>query len=156
MVRMLATFGASLAAYMLLAGTSSASEFATGLVISAIATTWATIVRRASPRRFSFSGGHLRTWVRASRTVPGATLLTARALAGAILRSHDQASRADERPFRHGRAAAGAEHGRRATAVLAASLAPASFVVGIEGDRDRALVHTIGQARGPDNQDWLA
>jgi hypothetical protein len=134
----------------------SVSEVATGIVLALLATLWMVAARRTSSRRFGVSRAHVRVWARAIGSVPGATLRTGAALVAAIVRPDRARPSAPTRPFRHGATEDPAERGRRATALLAASLAPASYVVRADGGRDEVLFHAIGSAPPPADREWLA
>lgn len=73
-----------------------------------------------------------------------------------MLRPFERPGRADARPFRPGKANAPSDRARRASAVLAASLAPASFVVDVPLGRGEVLMHGIERRPPVRDADWLA
>ena len=95
-------------------------------------------------------------WLRAVGGMPQAAVKTGAALGATLVGWRAVAWRADECAFRHGAVEEPSERARRATAVLAASLAPASFVVRAEPDRDTVLLHGIGGEPARANTEWLA
>ena len=156
MLAFLGSCGTAFATYLLFAGSLSLSEVATGAVLAILLATWVRLAAGVYRRPFAFSAAHARVWARACGEVPGQTLITAGALAATILRGGENRGRADERPFRLGPANDPQERARRASAVLAASLAPASYVVDAGPDRDVALLHGIGRTPAPKDAEWLA
>lgn len=156
MLGFLATCGSAFAAYALFAGSLSVSEAATGAVLAVLVAIWRSVADRARRHRFAFSAAHLRVWARAFRNVPKQTAVTAVALIRVLLGRDGEPGRADERPFRLGASQDPRERARRASAVLAASLAPASYVVEVGPDRDRALLHAITATPAPHDPEWLA
>ena len=151
----LISLAACCAAYLLFAGTLSLSEVVTGAVLGAISAAAAVLLRRLSGRHFAFSTVHIRVWGRALRGVPTATARTGIALAAPFLRLHASSGRADTQPFRPGRTDAPADRARRATVVLATSLAPNTFVLNIPLQRHEALLHGIDGEAPQTNPEWL-
>jgi len=142
-------------AYLLFAGSASASELLTSAALAILATAWSMALRHVSGARFRFSRAHLRPWARAWLDVPAATWKTGLALVRALVR-REPAGRADTAPFRSGASDDPVERARRATAVLAASLAPASYVVRAEPGGSTALMHGITDRPPGADREWLA
>lgn len=139
-----------LAVYLMLAGQLGLSELLTGGILAGLALLWSIVIRRTGGRPFKFSMSHVSPWLRAigglfpatARTA--ATLLRVAAMGGSPGRSVETA-------FVQGIHDAPEARARRASAILAASLAPDSFVVRSDDARQRALFHGItGTAPGPD------
>ncbi len=126
--------------YLLFAGQVSTSELATGAGVAVAAAGWTLAARAGHGRWLAVGADHLAPWGRALAELPWATLRTAGALVAALF---GRAPQSEAAPFVHGPADAAADNGRRATAVLAASLAPDSFVVRTPQGEDRALIHRI-------------
>jgi hypothetical protein len=154
LARAFITGSAAFALYLLFAGQVSASEAGTGLVLAVAATIWAWLIRRCSDRTFEGGPEHLRVWGRALGGLPGATWRTGLALGRAAL-AGGSPGLALRHPFRYGPVEDGRDRARRASAVLAASLAPDSFVIRLERERDEVLVHTLERRAGEPDPRWL-
>jgi multisubunit Na+/H+ antiporter MnhE subunit len=155
MMRLFATTAVTcIVVYMALAGSMSATEWATGAVLGILTAAWGAALRRVSSARFRFSRAHLAPWTRALLGLPAATWRTGVVLAVTLLRPVSP-GRTDRVAFRPGPAHEPGERARRATALLAASLAPASYVVCADNDGSEILLHGIGAAPGKLDRDWL-
>ena len=151
----LISLAACFGVYLLFAGTLSLSEVVTGALLGTVGAAGTGLLTRISPRHFAFSPGHIRVWSRAFRSVPPGTARTGIALAASLLRLHNVSGRADTQPFGPGRTDAPADRARRATAVLATSLAPNTFVLNIPLQRHEALLHGIDGETPQTNPEWL-
>lgn len=87
--------------------------------------------------------------------MPAASLRTGLALTRMVFRSAP-AGRADAVPFRERAVGDPAERARRVTALLAASLAPASYVVRMDPGRAEVLLHGIDSRPQVHDREWLA
>lgn len=143
------------ALYLMLAGTVGLHEAATGFVVAGLLTAWARRTGRHAPRRFVLSRAALPWGGRALARLIPATGRTALTLVRAIL-GHRHPGHAVRRPFLHGPEDDPRERGRRACALLLASLSPDSFVLRADPGRDEALVHSLGPAGSPPDPRWLA
>ncbi|GJE79785.1 Na+/H+ antiporter subunit E [Methylorubrum thiocyanatum] len=143
------------ALYLGLAGQAGLHEAVTGAVVAALATAWACRVRRHAQRRFAWPAGALRHGGRTFAGLVPATARTGRVLLRAALTGFHP-GHALRRPFRRGPADDPAEAGRRACAVLLASLSPDSFVLRADPGRDEALVHALGASGPASDPRWLA
>lgn len=143
----------SYAAYMLFAGTETADEFITAGVLASFAALWAFLIRRVSRRRFSLTWIGLQQVARSIGHLPVAVVRTAGVLTSAIVRGTSP-GRFYEVQFRASQGGA-AESTRRALAVLCASLAPDSFVVDAEPERNVASIHRIVPGHHSPDQRWL-
>ena len=139
--------------YLLFAGQLTKHEAVTGAVLAVATACFALILQRCGSRRFHFGVEHLRPLVRAIAAVPLATARTAGALLAAVAGRAPPGLTAAS--FARGCADDAGTNARRATAVLAASLAPDSFVVRLARDSDVALVHRIVPAVGRPDPGWL-
>lgn len=138
----LVAWGTGAVLYLVLAGQVSADEIVAAIGLGGGATGWYALARRCSPRRFVFSNDHVRPWLRAVGALAPATVRTA----GVLLRvaiTGGAPGKAVEQAFSTGPDAGPRDRARRASAVLAASLSPESFVVRAEVGRSEALVHAI-------------
>lgn len=151
---MLRTWCATAALYLLLAGSTSASELASGAVVALLATLWAGGTRGLAPRRFATAPGHLRAWARALRHLPIATLRTG-AMLWRVAIGGGAPGRAHRTVFARGPEDDPATRGRRATALLAASLAPDAYVVRAAPGRGEVLLHALGPVPGDVDPRWL-
>ena len=139
--------------YLLFAGQVSHNELVTGGLLAVVAAGWALALRASCGARFTVSAAHLRPWLRSLGAIPGAIMRTGWALLAVI------AGRASPRTevslFIHGPADEPQTNARRATAVLAASLAPDSFVVRTLAGKDRVLIHRLTPAQRAPDPLWL-
>ena len=140
--------------YLTLAGDAGPHELATGAVVAGLLTLWASRVRARAERQFAGPHGLVRASGRALAALPAQTWRTGLRLIGAAFgRAHP--GRALNRPFMHGTGAAPQERGRRAAAILLASLAPSSFVVRADAGRSEALLHVLGPDDAVRDPRWL-
>ena len=140
------------ASYLVFAGQASTDELVAGAICAAAASLWWAVTRRASAHRFAFDQG---CWAAAGRAwlkLPRATLSVAQVLLRALGRP--QAGAVDRRFYAHGRRADPAECGRRAVGVLAASLAPDSFVLRTPADREEIVVHGLTRGEPTNDPRW--
>ncbi|TGE02309.1 hypothetical protein [Methylobacterium nonmethylotrophicum] len=160
MLRLPLVWLGTLALYLLLAGGAGLHEAATGAVVAGLLAAWDWRIRARAERRFAVSRAHLAPWGRALAGLVPATLRTGVALARAIPEGGHSGSRhpghAHRRPFRRGPEDEPGERGRRAGAVLLASLAPDSFVLRADPGRDEVLIHALGRESPPADPRWLA
>lgn len=147
-------WSAAFALYLLLAGQVSAGEAATGAVLASLAVLWAGAVRGHAWRRLAFSRGHVRPWLRTLAGLVPATVRTGMALARVAALGGSPAKSIQHR-FVRGEEDAPRDRGRRATALLAASLAPDSFVLRAEPSRDVVTLHAIVPAADDPDPHWL-
>jgi hypothetical protein len=144
----------SLATYLLLAGQVSKSEIAVGVVLASGATGWYLLLRHCSTRRFAPTAEHLSVWLRTLLKLVPATLRTGAVLVRvAALGGSPGTVRAV--PFADGELDDPVQRARRATAILAASLAPDSFVVRANHGKGQALIHSIIGGTPEPDRDWL-
>ncbi|MBV8972858.1 MAG: Na+/H+ antiporter subunit E [Sphingomonadaceae bacterium] len=150
----MATVNATVAfgAYLLFVGQVSKSELWTGGGLALAVAGWTIAARACHARMLGIGADHLRPWLLALAGLPWATLRTAGVLVAALFGR--QGPGATVSPFVHGPADAAGDNGRRATAVLAASLAPDSFVVRTPQGEDKVLVHRLVAGNAPDPR-WL-
>jgi hypothetical protein len=141
------------AGYLLFAGKSSAHELATAAVLASGAPFWTLLIRRCAPRHFALSSHHVSVWLHAIGSAGPATLRMLGVLARVALLG---GSPGRENIVRFLRGAEDDPHdcARRANAVLAASLAPDSFVVRVQPRHDCVLLHTMLPPRARDAR-WL-
>lgn len=130
------------AGYLLFAGQFSNHELATAAVLASGATLWTFLIRRCAPRRFALSRRHLIVWLRAIAAAGPATLRVFAVLAR-VAALGGSPGRTLTTGFLRGGEDDPHDRARRATAVLAASLAPDSFVVRAQPGDDKALMHTV-------------
>jgi hypothetical protein len=141
------------AGYLLFAGQFSRHELATAAVLASAVTLWTFLIRRCAPRRFALSWKHLFVWLHAIGAVAPATLRVGAVLARAALLGGSP-GRTASAGFLRGAEDDERDRARRATAVLAASLAPDSFVVRAQPRHDDVLLHTLLPPRPRDTR-WL-
>jgi multisubunit Na+/H+ antiporter MnhE subunit len=131
----------SMALYLVFAGTVSTSELIAAILVGILATLWAYLVQRHSEQRFRYTMELNILLPRMVRLVVQGTYRTTIALLKSALTgiSPGKALRVD---FEPGPRDSATDRTRRALAVLAASLAPDSFVVRLDRGRE-TLVHSI-------------
>lgn len=149
----IATWCLAFAGYLLFAGQFSGHELATAAVLACGATLWTFLIRRCAPRRFALSWRHLFVWLHASGAAAPATLRVGAVLARAALLGGSP-GRTTTAGLLRGAEDDERDRARRATAVLAASLAPDSFVVRAQPRHDEVLLHTVLAPRTRDTR-WL-
>lgn len=143
------------ALYLGLAGQAGLHEALTGAVVAGLLTLWAGRIRGHAARRFAVPAGAARHVGRGLAGLVPATARTGRVLLRAAF-AGGHPGHALRRPFRHGPADDPAEAGRRACAVLLASLSPNSFVLRADPGRDEALIHALGEPGPTPDPRWLA
>lgn len=153
MVAAIVAWCLAFAGYLLFAGQFSAHELAVAAVLACGATAWAQAIRRCAPRHFAFSWRHLYVWLRAIGSAVPATLRIFGVLARVALVGGSP-GRANATAVMRGAEDDPRDRARRASAVLAASLAPDSFVVRAEPGHDEVLIHTLLPPRARDSR-WL-
>jgi multisubunit Na+/H+ antiporter MnhE subunit len=131
----------SMALYLVFAGTVGTSELIAAVLIGILATLWASLLQRHSERRFRYSTELNILLPRMVRLVIQGTYRTTIALLKSALAgtSPGKALRVD---FDPGPRDSATDRTRRALAILAASVAPDSFIVRLDRGRE-ALVHSI-------------
>ncbi len=144
---------AGLGLYLLFAGQVSKNELATGGLLAIAVAGWVLALRASCSARLAVGTDHIRPWLRAIVGLTGATVRTGGALLAAI--AGRASPRTDVSLFVHGSANEPRANARRATAVLAASLAPDSFVVRTPADENRVLIHRLAAARRRPDPLWM-
>ena len=129
-------------------------ELITGAVLALAVAGWAVALRACCSARLAVNTDHIRRWLQAIVGLAGATIRTGGALLAVIAKR--ASPRTDVSSFVHGPADEPGANGRRATAVLAASLAPDSFVVRTPADENRVLIHRLAPAQRTPDPLWLA
>lgn len=135
-------------------GSVSGQTLGAAALLALASAAWAVRVGREPARGFAFSRAHLRPWARTVAGLPGKVARTGVAL-GRVVIAGGSPGRALTTPFCAGAADDPADRARRATAVLAASLAPDSFVVRANRGTT-AHIHVITRDPPPSDPDWLA
>jgi hypothetical protein len=144
------------AAYLVLAGQLSWSEVFTAVVLASLAALWSARLRRCSSRTFAVTGQHAGHWARAwIALAPGAWRVGCRLLRVALVGAAPTETSAHRVDFDYGRDADALERGRRTTALLTASLGPASFIVRMRAGRGEVLMHRIVPERAAPDRRWL-
>ncbi|MGN6314602.1 MAG: hypothetical protein ACTHMO_12705 [Rhodanobacteraceae bacterium] len=141
------------AGYLLFAGKFSVHEFETAAVLAAGAVLWTFLIRRCAPRRFALSRLDALVWLKVIGAAAPATLRVFGALARVAVVGGSPGREGIAR-FLRGAENDPRDRTRRANAVLAASLAPDSFVVRARPRHEGALLHTILPPRARDAR-WL-
>ncbi|CAO4177170.1 hypothetical protein [Methylorubrum populi] len=144
-----------LALYLLLAGQVGWHEVATGAVVAGLMTAWTVRIRMLAARHFAYPPGTMRRGGAALAGLVPATARTGRLLLRAGF-AGGHPGHAHRRAFLRGREDHPAEAGRRACAVLLASLSPDSFVLRADPGRDEALIHALGRTGPGSDPRWLA
>ncbi len=140
--------------YLVFAGQLSRHELITGAVLALAVAGWAVALRACCSARLAVNTDHIRRWLQAIVGLAGATIRTGGALLAVIAKR--ASPRTDVSSFVHGPADEPGANGRRATAVLAASLAPDSFVVRTPADENRVLIHRLAPTQRTPDPLWLA
>ena len=140
------------AAYLVFAGRASLDEGVAGAVFAAAAVLWWIATGRASSHAFSFDAASWRAVGRACRKLPGATLSVGAALLSAV--TGRQGGAVAHGFYAHGGHGDPADAGRRAIGVLAASLAPDSFVLRTPAERDEIVVHALPAGEPSKDPRW--
>lgn len=141
--------------YLLLAGQVNTETLIAAAVMSAVTLASALAIRHVADRPVAFSRAHVAPWLRALAKLPGDTLrigvcLTRAALAGG------SPGRGVTTPFHFGTIEDADSRGRRATAVLAGSLTPDTFIVHIAPGRGDAITHRLLGPPDSARPEWLA
>ena len=129
------------AAYLVLAGQVSGDEVVAGLVLGGLGVAWHAVVCRCSRHSFAFERHAGPAVLQALGNLPGATLRVGSRLATALVR--DVEGHIVEQPFHRGRLDDTRDVARRATVVLATSLAPDSYVLRLPVDEETILIHAM-------------
>ena len=141
--------------YLLLAGALGVEQLISAAVMTVVAIAWSTVLRvKGGPQRYAFGWAHAGPWARAVARIPSDTMRIGSALVKAVLVGGSP-GRAANPSFRYGVADDPIEAARRATAVMAGSLTPDTFVVDIEPGEASALCHKIAHTPAPANPEWL-
>lgn len=148
------TWCAAAALYLLLAGSATPSELGAAVAVAVAATLWAWGTRRAAPRLFAGTPGHSRAWGRAARGLGPATWRTGAVLVRVAIAGGSPA-RVRATAFVRGPEDDPATRGRRATALLAASLAPDTYVLRAAPGRAEVLLHAIVDTSADTDPRWL-
>lgn len=138
--------------YLVLAGQVSGTEAAMAVVGGGLGAAWTRAVRRASPRSYRFEIADGKALWLAVAHLPRATIGVAAAFAGASPSAGP--GRGPSRRFVRGRRADPRAAGRRALAVLAASLAPDSFVLRVPERRDAMRLHALTDGAPEGDERW--
>ena len=142
------------AGYLLFAGSLSATEFVTSAVLACASVAWMLVVRRCARWHFAFSIPHVRVWLKTLGAIVPASARVLVVLARTAI-CGGSPGRAVDTPFLRGGEDDPRQRARRATAVLAASLAPDRFVVRAEPRHERVLVHVIVSSPAARDPRWL-
>lgn len=138
--------------YLLFAGSVSETECLTAAVVSTMAIFWARLVVRCTRQHFAFTtesaaillSGLLKLPKRLAESLLPLAGLSGSSPARAMVERFDIGDKADPR-----------ERTRRALAVLAASLAPDSYVIRADLAEGQALLHAIVTRGAPDARSLL-
>lgn len=142
------------ALYLTLAGQVGLHEVGTGAAIASLTTLWTWRIQTRVPRHFKVSRAHLAPWLRGLARLLPATLRTGRALLRAM-GSAKHPGHAHRWMFQQGREDDPVERGRRASAVMLASLAPDIFVLRADPGNGEVLIHALGEASPQPDPRWL-
>ena len=129
------------AAYLVLAGQVSAEEVVAGVLLGGLGVAWHAAVCRCSRHGFTFERHASVAVVQAIGGLPGAIVRVGARLGLALVRGVE--GRIVEQPFHRGRLDDTRDVARRATVVLATSLAPDSYVLRLPVDEETILIHAI-------------
>ncbi len=142
------------AAYLVLAGQVSTEEVVAGVVLGGLGVVWHAAVCRCSRHAFTFERHAGVAVLQAIGGLPGAIVRVGARLGLAIVR--DLEGRIVEQPFHRGRLDDRRDVARRATVVLATSLAPDSYVLRLPIDEETIMIHSLtGRSPGSDPR-WAA
>lgn len=144
------TFPAAIATYLLFAGAFTTVELVAAVICGAAAAVWAAAVCRVARHKMRIGAGGVLAAGRALAGLPKAVLQVTAVLLRAIIGG----ARGDLRTqgFEPGPRESAVDAGRRAVALLAASLSPQAYVVRSEEGRQWLLVHSL--AASPENRRW--
>ncbi len=129
-------------------------ELVTAVALATGAVVWSASIRRVGQARFTLSPAHAVEWARAMASLAPAIVRTAPMFSLAAWSGHMSGCLL-EIPFRRGAADGAADAGRRAAAVLIASLGPDNFVVCAPPDEDGVLMHAIVPSNASRDARWL-
>ena len=129
------------ASYLVLAGQVSVDEVVAGVTLGGLSVVWHAVVCRCSRHRFTFERHAGLALLRAIAGFPGAIPRVGSRLAIALVR--DVSGHTAEQPFHRGRLDDPRDKARRATVLLAASLAPDSYVLRLPVDEETIVIHGI-------------
>lgn len=141
--------------YLAFAGALGGEQLVSAGAMAFVAVGVAAAIRRVANRPIAFSAAHLRPWSRAIGRLPIDTLRIGSVLLRAAL-TGGSPGRAATPHFRFGAIDDPEERGRRATAVLAGSLTPDTFVLHVEPGEGNAVCHRLLATPQPERPEWLA
>ena len=142
------------AAYLVLAGQVSVDEVVAGTVLGGLGVLWHAAVCRCSRHGFTFERHAGLEVLQAVGGLPGAILRVGTRLGMALVR--DVNGHAVEQPFHRGRLDDRRDVARRATVVLATSLAPDSYVLRLPVDEETIVIHAIAHISPGTDPRWPA
>ena len=140
------------AAYLVLAGQVSIDEVVAGILLGGMGVAWHAVVCRCSRHSFAFERHAGLALLQAIGGLPDAILRVGARLATAMVR--DVQGHTVEQPFHRGRLEDTRDVGRRATVVLATSLAPDSYVLRLPVDEETILIHAITHSSPGTDPRW--
>ena len=142
------------AAYLVLAGQASAEEVVAGVLLGGLSVAWHAAVCRCSRHGFTFDRRAVLAVLQAICGLPGAILRVGARLGSALVR--DVEGRIVEQPFHRGRLDDRRDGARRATVVLATSLAPDGYVLRLPVDEETIAFHTFTSRSPGTDPRWPA
>lgn len=143
--------------YVLLAGQFSPDELGAAALCGLFAALWSASLGRAASVHFRFERGNLAAAIRAIAGLPAATVWVAAAFVRVLVTrkiAEKWFARTMREPFIHGLRLNPTDAGRRATAILARSLAPDSFIVRTPEGREEIEVHNLLGAPSKKSARW--
>lgn len=146
MPRFILVWLAAAGSYVLLAGQFSPEELGAAVLCGLFAALWSASLNRAASIHFRFERGTLAAAIHAIAGLPAATVRVAAAFVRVLVTRKIAATwfaQTMREPFIHGHRLNSTDAGRRATAILARSLAPDSFIVRIPEGREEIDVHNL-------------
>jgi len=143
------------ALYLTLAGHMGSHEIWTGAAVASLTTLWTWRLHARVPRHFMISRAHLAPWLRGLARLLPATLRTGTALLRAVGPTRHP-GHAHRWIFQQGHEDDPVARGRRASAVMLASLAPDNFVLRTDPGNGEVLIHALGEAVPQPDPQWLA
>ena len=152
----LLTIPCAFAFYLLLAGALGIEQLVSAGIMTVVAVAWSVLLRvHGGPQRFAFTWAHAAPWARSVARIPADVVRIGIILARACVRGGSP-GRAVRPGFRFGPVGDPIEAARRASAVVAGSLTPDTFVVDIEPGGATAACHKLAATPAPADRDWLA
>lgn len=148
---------AAAGSYVLFAGQFSPDELGAAALCGLCAAFWSSSLNRAAFIQFRFERGTLAAAIRAIAGLPAATVRVAVALFRVLVTRKTAKTwfaQTVGEPFIHGLRLNPADAGRRATAILARSLAPDSFIVRTPEGREEIEVHNLLGAPAMKSARW--